>query len=76
MQREDELALVVEEQRGRIALSSAELAQSHIEADAPRSGSTALGSGILRIGFARLPGRSKAMRCVRRREGRVHSYTE
>ena len=33
MQREDELALVVEEQRGRIALSSTEPAQSHIEAE-------------------------------------------
>ena len=37
MQREDELALVVEEQRGRVALSQTELAQSHIEVDALRT---------------------------------------
>ena len=37
MQREDELALVIEEQRGRLAQSHIADAQSHIEADALRT---------------------------------------
>ena len=37
MQREDELALVIEEQRGRLACGTTELAQSHIEVDSLRT---------------------------------------
>ncbi len=52
MQREDELALVVEEQRGRVALSQTELAQSHIEVDALRT--KLAESAAQRLGVAEL----------------------